>query len=148
MGYHTAVPSELPDDHLPWATVMYPVTAGAGGNSGTSETANLRQGNFVFGFFMDGEDGQQPVIMGVIGYNNYTAIMAEVPDAKFVPFTSLNASRGQNSPTFVRKSVPDPGDVAPVPPTTAVQQPQGQTCLLYTSPSPRDRTRSRMPSSA
>ena len=127
MGYHTAVPSELPDDHLPWATVMYPVTAGAGGNSGTSETANLRQGNFVFGFFMDGEDGQQPVIMGVIGYNNYTAIMAEVPDAKFVPFTGLNASRGQNSPTFVRKSVPDPGDVAPVPPTTAVQQPQGQT---------------------
>ena len=30
MGYHTAVPSELPDDHLPWATVMYPVTAGGG----------------------------------------------------------------------------------------------------------------------
>ena len=25
---------------------------------------------------------------------------------------------------------------------------QGITCLLYTSPSPRDRTRSRMPSSA
>ena len=25
---------------------------------------------------------------------------------------------------------------------------QGQCCLLYTSPSPRDRTRSRMPSSA
>ena len=24
----------------------------------------------------------------------------------------------------------------------------GKTCLLYTSPSPRDRTRSRMPSSA
>ena len=24
----------------------------------------------------------------------------------------------------------------------------GETCLLYTSPSPRDRTRSRMPSSA
>ena len=45
-----------------------------GGDVGTFETANLRQGNFVFGFFMDGEDGQQPVIMGVIGYNNYTAI--------------------------------------------------------------------------
>ena len=26
--------------------------------------------------------------------------------------------------------------------------PRGDTCLLYTSPSPRDRTRSRMPSSA
>ena len=28
------------------------------------------------------------------------------------------------------------------------QQIANQTCLLYTSPSPRDRTRSRMPSSA
>ena len=127
MGYHTAVPSELPDDHLPWATVMYPVTAGGAGDAGTSETANLRQGNFVFGFFMDGEDGQQPVIMGVIGYNNYTAIMAEVPDAKFVPFTGLNASRGQNSPTFVRKSEPDPGDVAPVPSTAPLPTTAGQT---------------------
>ena len=27
-------------------------------------------------------------------------------------------------------------------------EPQSETCLLYTSPSPRDRTRSRMPSSA
>ena len=32
-------------------------------------------------------------------------------------------------------------------PTLSVFAPQG-TCLLYTSPSPRDRTRSRMPSSA
>ena len=63
---------------------MYPVTSG-GGICWWAETATLRQGNFVFGFFMDGEDGQQPVIMGVIGYNNYTAIMKEIPD-KFVPF--------------------------------------------------------------
>ena len=27
-------------------------------------------------------------------------------------------------------------------------KPSAETCLLYTSPSPRDRTRSRMPSSA
>ena len=34
--------------------------------------------------------------------------------------------------------------------TTAIlgYGPQGRGCLLYTSPSPRDRTRSRMPSSA
>lgn len=126
MGYHTAVPSELPDDHLPWASVMYPVTAG-GGTAATSETANLRQGMFVFGFFLDGEDGQQPVIMGVIGYNDYTAVMAEVPDAKFVPFTGLNASRGQNVATFARTVVPDAGDVAPAPSVTAQPTPQGQT---------------------
>ena len=32
--------------------------------------------------------------------------------------------------------------------STGVGLSQGETCLLYTSPSPRDRTRSRMPSSA
>ena len=31
MGYHTAAPSELTDEELPWATVMYPITAGGGG---------------------------------------------------------------------------------------------------------------------
>ena len=51
---------------------MYPVTAG-GGTGAKLETANLRQGMFVFGFFMDGEDGQQPVIMGVVGTNSHTA---------------------------------------------------------------------------
>ena len=64
------VPSELSDDELPWATVMYPVTIG-GGTGNFSQTANLRQGMFVFGFFMDGEDGQQPVIMGVVGTNSH-----------------------------------------------------------------------------
>ena len=32
--------------------------------------------------------------------------------------------------------------------TRPTKQPRGGYCLLYTSPSPRDRTRSRMPSSA
>lgn len=126
MGYHTAVPSELPDDHLPWASVVYPVTAG-GGTAATSETANLRQGMFVFGFFLDGEDGQQPVIMGVIGYNDYTAVMAEVPDAKFVPFNGLNPSKGQNVATFARTVGQNPGDLAPAPSVTAQQTPTGET---------------------
>ena len=32
--------------------------------------------------------------------------------------------------------------------TTATLEPEFMTCLLYTSPSPRDRQKSRMPSSA
>ena len=85
MGYHTADNKSLPDNDLPWATVMYPVTAGAGSGS-ASESTQLRQGNFVFGFFLDGEDGQQPVIMGVIGYNSYTAVQRNVPPVPFLPF--------------------------------------------------------------
>ena len=139
MGHHTAVPSQLPDDHLPWATVMYPVTAG-GGTAGTSETANLRQGMFVFGFFMDGEDGQQPVIMGVIGYNNYTAIMAEVPDAKFVPFTGLNAANGQNHATFSRKAEPGTGNMAPAPSPDAPKEDPDNPATTQTPPPKKGNT--------
>ena len=99
MGYHTASPSDLPDEDLPWASIMLPVTAGVSG--GGQGTPNLRQGDFVQGFFLDGEDGQQPVIVGVLGYNQYTAVMKNIPDTGFLPFS-------------------------------------GYTCLLYTSPSPRD----------
>ena len=86
MGYHTAAPSELTDEELPWATVMYPVTAGNGGRA-SSQNANLTQGCFVFGFFLDGDNAQQPVIMGCLGYNDYHAVMKNVPDAKFLPFS-------------------------------------------------------------
>lgn len=87
MGYHTANKKELTDDQLPWASVMYPVTAGGGG-AGTWSNAALRQGNFVFGFFIDGEDAQQPVIMGVLGTNQYTALAAkDNPDIAFFPFS-------------------------------------------------------------
>jgi len=85
MGYHTAVPGDLSDDDLPWASVMLPVTAGTSGGART--TPKLRQGNFVYGFFLDGEDAQQPIIMGVVGYNQYTAIMKNVPDTPFGPFS-------------------------------------------------------------
>ena len=86
MGYHTAVPSELEDSELPWATVMYPVTAGGGGRS-SYQNANLTQGCWVFGFFIDGDQCQTPVIMGALGYNDYNTVMKNVPDAKFVPFS-------------------------------------------------------------
>jgi len=90
MGYHTTVASELTDEELPWASVVYPVTAGSG--NVFSQTCNIKQGDFVYGFFLDGEDGQQPTIMGVIGYNEYQAVMKNVPDTKFVPFLGLDAS--------------------------------------------------------
>ena len=89
MGYHTAALKELPDEQLPWATVMLPVTAGVSG--GGVSSPNLRQGDFVYGFFMDGEDAQQPVIMGVMGYNQYTGILKEPPeDVGFVPFSGYS----------------------------------------------------------
>ena len=100
MGYHTANKKELTDDQLPWASVMYPVTAGGGG-AGTWSNSGIRQGNFVFGFFLDGEDSQQPVIMGVLGTNQYTALASkDNPDIAFFPFSGYT-----NTDTVARFSL-------------------------------------------
>lgn len=92
MGYHPHEKDILPDESLPWASVMYPVTAGSG-SGGASQTPNLRQGNFVYGFFLDGENAQIPIIMGVIGYNQYTAISKNA-DSKigYTPFGGYTAT--------------------------------------------------------
>jgi hypothetical protein len=66
LGLHDQDEETIPSDQLPWAQVMYPVTAG-GGQAASFQTPNIRQGNFVFGFFLDGSDMQVPVIMGVLG---------------------------------------------------------------------------------
>jgi len=77
MGLHD---KEVPvDEELPWAQIMYPVTAG-GGQGSAFQTANLRQGNFVFGFFLDGKEQSVPVIMGVLGNNAQTILSQDQAD--------------------------------------------------------------------
>ena len=73
IGLHDRDEETLRSEELPWAQVMYPITAG-GGQAAASQTPNLRQGNFVFGFFLDGADKQVPIIMGVLGNNAQTLL--------------------------------------------------------------------------
>ena len=73
IGLHDRDEESIPSDQLPWAQVMYPITAG-GGQAGSFQTPNIRAGNFVFGFFLDGSDMQVPVIMGVLGNNAKTKL--------------------------------------------------------------------------
>ena len=49
---------------------------------------------------------------------------------------------------FTLRYMPAREDRSPVSVFQNPEHPQRKACLLYTSPSPRDRTRSRMPSSA
>ena len=93
MGYHTANKDELPDEELPFATVMYPVTGGSGGG-GAFTSSNITAGSFVYGWFLDGEDAQQPCIMGIIGYNDYQKVMQEVPAVAFKPFYGTEEKPG------------------------------------------------------
>ncbi len=74
LGIHDQGETKIPSDKLPWAQVMYPVTGG-GFLASSGQTPNLRQGNMVFGFFMDGPAMQVPIIMGILG-NNAKNIMA------------------------------------------------------------------------
>ena len=68
LGLHDQGETEIPSKDLPWANVMMPVTSGGSLNN-SGQTPALRQGNMVFGFFMDGTAMTVPVIMGVLSNN-------------------------------------------------------------------------------
>ena len=70
MGCHDQDEEEIVSEDLPWAQVMYSVWGG--GLAGSRQTPGIRQGMFVFGFFLDGQDQQVPVIMGILGSNAKT----------------------------------------------------------------------------
>jgi hypothetical protein len=64
-GWHTENKRALPTEDLPWASVLMPTTSS--GTSGVGEgTHGLVEGSWVMGFFRDGNDAQDPVIMGTI----------------------------------------------------------------------------------
>jgi len=73
IGQHEQEESDITAEQLPWAQVMYPVTAGTG-HGGSYQTPAIRQGSFVFGFFLDGKDQQVPMIMGCLGNNIKTKL--------------------------------------------------------------------------
>ena len=84
MGYHPYNTVELPNEDLPWAQCLLPTTSGTGaGNNAT--TVKVSPGDTVFGFFLDGDNAQIPVIMGCFGRTS------QVPSGDyagpFIPFT-------------------------------------------------------------
>ena len=58
-GWHTDNESLLPTEDLPWAHPMVPL-------NNSKSFSSPRIGEWVVGFFMDGESGQAPVMMGVL----------------------------------------------------------------------------------
>ena len=77
---------------------------------------------------------------------------ARIPYQKYMLdelYADLNSGHNVRSTVFIETRamyrIDGPEEMRPV---GEVEFVQGMACLLYTSPSPRDRTRSRMPSSA
>ncbi len=78
-GLHDWGEDSIKSENLPWANIMYPVTAG-GYQTNSGETPNIRQGNIVFGFFLDGSEKDQPIIMGVMGNNAQSQLATTIGD--------------------------------------------------------------------
>lgn len=94
LGYHTSDLTLLPDDDLPWALVMLPTTSGSGSGA-NSVTPRFSGGEFVFGFFLDGDNGQQPVIIGTLGNSSQTLLSSSLPSVGFKPFSGFTSSQKQ-----------------------------------------------------
>jgi hypothetical protein len=64
-GYHTDDISILPTKDLPWAIPIQPITSAAASGVGTTPIG-IVTGSWVVGWFLDGDEAQQPVMMGTI----------------------------------------------------------------------------------
>lgn len=107
IGLHDKEEEILKSDELPWANVMYPITSG-GGQTGASQTPNLSQGMFVFGFFLDGQDQQVPVIMGVLGNNAQTQLKTKIGNNESNFAATSGFAEGKDPPVGTAKpKVPD-----------------------------------------
>ena len=89
MGFHDAGEAEIESDQLPWCQVMYSVWGG--GQGGSFQTPGIKEGMFVFGFFLDGVDEQVPVIMGCLG-NNAKTVIKGIGSAEGEPNTFMPKS--------------------------------------------------------
>lgn len=112
VGWHTDNKALLPTDSLPWAYSSLPTN--------NTNPYPPREGNMVFGFFADGENAQEPVVLGALpnipiiaanyqqGFND-----ARTPDelstAPVKPYESAtNYPRKLDEPTTSRLARNDP----------------------------------------
>jgi hypothetical protein len=69
LGYHTDNKVDgvgIPTEHLPWATPSQPITSAAMNGIGTTPMGPV-EGTWVFGFFRDGKNAQEPIMMSTFG---------------------------------------------------------------------------------
>ena len=74
LGYHTENLDKLPTSDLPWSHVMNPITSATVSGLGQTPLGAV-EGTWVVGFFQDGADAQQPIIIGTL-----PGVPSELPD--------------------------------------------------------------------
>ena len=110
-GLHDWGEESVSSENLPWANVMYPVTAG-GYQQNSGQTPQIRQGNIVYGYFLDGAEQEQPVIMGVMGNNAQTDLKTKIGDNQV-----SNTQNGTVATSgYAEGNIDYEGTTAPTPP--------------------------------
>ena len=101
-GYHPPNETELSNEDLPWAQVLLSPQGGSG-KANRARSLRISPGDIVMGFFLDGDDAQLPVILGMFantpdyygGTSEYTS--------PFEPFTGYT-SKIKPNPDFIAKN--------------------------------------------
>ena len=122
IGYHTFDGNILPDEDLPWAHILTSASDGAPGQGGFGKLPTLVGGESVLGFFLDGDEAQQPVVVSCF-YRNTSVQNLVTPElvksersSRFKPFTGM---QGAFSPSSTRRKKPEEGKINQ-PPTNTV----------------------------
>ena len=95
-GYHPADISELADDDLPWAQVLLSPQGGSG-KANRARSLRISPGDTVMGFFLDGDDAQLPVIMGIFASTASYYGGSEEYTVPFQPFTGYTSKIKPNN---------------------------------------------------
>lgn len=114
-GYHADEKTKVPTDNLPWAHPLQDITNASISGIGRSPTG-LVCGSHVFGFFRDGPDGQQPVVMFSVGgipseladkKKGFNDPSGTYPKEKDVPDTNRLATGDETDKTIVQQKKDD-----------------------------------------
>jgi hypothetical protein len=79
---------DVENSRLDMAECIYPVTSGSG-HAASYQTANLKKGAYVIGFYRDGIDREDPVILGCLGNNDQTQLSQTIPLKPFEPHSGF-----------------------------------------------------------
>ena len=121
-GYHPPNETELKNEDLPWAQVLLS-TQGGSGKANRARSLRISPGDVVMGFFLDGDEAQLPVILGIFAntadyyggndeyvspFQPYTGYTDKIkPNADFIAKNEGgdSSSTSQKSPRFLNKEI-------------------------------------------
>ena len=100
-GYHPPDITELADDDLPWAQVLLS-TQGGSGKANRARSLRISPGDMVMGFFLDGDDAQLPVILGIFANTGSFYGGDEEYESPFKPYTGYTSKVKPNSDFIIK----------------------------------------------